>query len=430
MPNLRTLIDLLTRKLPAVRLYVATSGSLMIGIGAQSVGFVVLARFLGTEQFGHLMTITAVTNLGSVWSGLGSGEAMRRRVGRDASMYPTMLGHGLILIFASGLALTAILTVGMAMFIHVVPDRGENLQILLLFAASSLIPYAWVLLVEQIFLARREYFRANFVNSGFGLARAFTAVLACIGFGVDDIHAWAVWSAAGYLVVALVCALAIWSYGAPRWHVQRDELPLGISLSVSSFFIVLRHNIDILAIGFFLPATFVGVYGVAKRLVMATFVIGGAFDRLIYNRLALAGKDGPSKTLPLARKYVVYAIGIGAATSVALFLVAPFLPWIFGKDFGESIVILRILCWVLIPIGIQNVAFDALGAADLHRARMVVGAVITVVGAGLIVGLTYGYGTFGTFFAIYATDILMAAAFWLALLWQSERQVRLARAGM
>ena len=72
----------LMQKLPAIRLYATSTVMLTSGIFAQSVGFVVLARWLGSDQFGHLATITAVTNVGGAWCGLGAGEAIRRRVGR------------------------------------------------------------------------------------------------------------------------------------------------------------------------------------------------------------------------------------------------------------------------------------------------------------------------------------------------------------
>jgi O-antigen/teichoic acid export membrane protein len=78
---------------------------LTVGIAAQSIGFIVLARWLGSDQFGHLSMITAATNLGAAWCGLGTSEAMRRRAGRDPSLYPTLLGHCLILLFVSGTVL-------------------------------------------------------------------------------------------------------------------------------------------------------------------------------------------------------------------------------------------------------------------------------------------------------------------------------------
>src|SRR5215475_10256307 len=96
------------RKLPAIRLYISSTSMLTVGIAAQSVGFIVLARWLGSEQFGHLSLITAATNLGTAWCGLGTGEAMRRRAGRNPSLYPTLLGHCLILLFVSGAMLTAV----------------------------------------------------------------------------------------------------------------------------------------------------------------------------------------------------------------------------------------------------------------------------------------------------------------------------------
>src|SRR5579871_899645 len=107
-------ISLVVQHLPAIRLYVSSTSLLTVGIAAQSVGFVILARWLGSDQFGHLSMITAATNLGSAWCGLGTGEAMRRRAGREPSLYPTLLGHCLILLFVSGAILTAVMSVAIA----------------------------------------------------------------------------------------------------------------------------------------------------------------------------------------------------------------------------------------------------------------------------------------------------------------------------
>jgi hypothetical protein len=59
------------------------------------------------------------------------------------------------------------------------------------------------------------------------------------------------------------------------------------------------------------------------------------------------------------------------------------LPWIFGKDFGEAILILRGLCWTLIFGAAHNVAFDALNAADRHHARFVSGTAAGLLGLRL-----------------------------------------------
>src|SRR5882762_1003315 len=132
MSRNRAFINEVIRNLPAIRLYVSSTSLLTVGIAAQSIGFVVLARWLGSDQFGHLSMITAATNLGAAWCGLGTGEAIRRRIGRDPSIYPTMLGHSLILLFVSGAVLTAIMSVAITFSVRIVADPIENYVVILL----------------------------------------------------------------------------------------------------------------------------------------------------------------------------------------------------------------------------------------------------------------------------------------------------------
>jgi O-antigen/teichoic acid export membrane protein len=315
--------------------------------------------------------------------------------------------------------ISVLVTAGLAFFVRIGPNLVENLLTLLLLVVSTVILYTWVGFTEQIFLARERYTAANVINGGFGLVRGLSAVVACVGFGVDSLQEWALWSFGSYLAVSLVCAAAIWPYGSPHWRVLKDELPLGASLSVSSFFGAMRWNLDIMAMSIWLPPYMVGAYGVARRVLAAAFIVGGTLDRLAYTKLAMAGAGGPSDTLPLAYKYVVYATGLAAATGLALFVVAPALPWIFGKDFGEAIFILQALCWTLIPVFITNIANDALGASDQHQPRMVALIIVIAAGSSLIVWLTFLLGIKGTLIGVYASEISIAAAFWMVLHWRS-----------
>lgn len=101
----RNATDALRRRLPPLLLYVSSTGSLLVGTVAHTIGFVILARFLGTEQYGYLATISAATNLACPLCGLGASEAVRRWVGRDPSSYSAILGHSLILLSVTGILL-------------------------------------------------------------------------------------------------------------------------------------------------------------------------------------------------------------------------------------------------------------------------------------------------------------------------------------
>jgi O-antigen/teichoic acid export membrane protein len=120
----------------------------------------------------------------------------------------------------------------------------------------------------------------------------------------------------------------------------------------------------------------------------------------------------------------VYAIGLTGLTSLAIFVLAPLLPLLFGNGFADMVWIVRVLCWTLILTAVQFIAFDAINAADQHGIRVVVGTVVGLAGAALIVGFSQTWGTTGAFIAVYMTEIGNAVALWTALLVLSNRQHR------
>ncbi|WP_407152753.1 lipopolysaccharide biosynthesis protein [Bradyrhizobium sp. ORS 86] len=404
-------------KLPMLRLLAGSISSLAIGVLAQAVAFVLLARYLGTTQFGELTTISAVTALANTWCGFGPGEVLRRIVSRDASDYPEALGHTILMILITGIVLTVLLIGGMLMFPP--PDGGigsaERLQILLLLVPINVMFPSFFNLVENVFLAHGDFRRGNFINGGSGVARALAAVVACGLFGVTSLRDWALWWAAVHLAIGVICVIMIRRFGLPRWNILRREAWLGGNLAFSSFLIMLRHNVDVLVLSAVTSPDFVGVYGAGRRLIGAALVVPGAFDRVIYGKLAVAGKNGARASLRLATKYLPYSLLISAATSVGLFLVAPYASLVFGHAFAPASDVIRTLAWTVIPTAVQFLAFDALNAAEHHKVSTIVSGVTNTVGALMVVLLGSTYGTVGIYVALYFSDLARGGGLWTAL---------------
>lgn len=407
----------LRRALPLAGLYLGSTASLLIGTGAQLVAFVVLARHLGVEQFGQLMTITAATNLGAQLCGVGANEGLVRRVARDAADYPLLLGHTIILMGISGAVLTAAVTLGLVALTTVSDSPHANIFGLLIFVVSNVILFRWVLVVEQIFIAHWRVVSANLVTVGFALARMLTAVVACIGFEVARIETWALWHGAVHLVAALCGALAIARFGAPRWRILREEIPFGIHFSTPWLFWSLRQNVDLLILSLVAPPAVVGSFGVTKRILDASLLPITSLNRLLYPRLAVAGRDGARATLIMTLRFLTAIVAIAASTSLALYLAAPWMPGLFGRGFGEMVLFLQILCWVLVAVAVQNAAYEALGGADRHGIRALVYNSGSAAATLLIAVLTYAFLVPGTFVAIYVSEILIAALLWGTLVW-------------
>jgi O-antigen/teichoic acid export membrane protein len=257
-----------------------------------------------------LSTITAATNLGAAWCGLGTGEAIRRRVGREPSLYPELLGHCLIVTMIAGTVLTAVMSAIIAFSVTVARDPVDNFVTITLLVLSNIVMFTGMTLTEQILLTHSQFARANLLNFGFSIARALAIVVACLGFGIDSVSAWAWWNFATFMAGSVACVCLLFPYGAPRWRLLREELSLGVTMSISSSITALRQNVDVLALTATAPPQFVGAYGVARRVLAIAMVTGASLDRLVYAKFAIAGKSGPAATLVLARQYVVYAIGL------------------------------------------------------------------------------------------------------------------------
>lgn len=402
-----------TRPLLAMILsYAASGGSLIVGAAAQLATFAILARWLGVHEFSLFVAITAVASIAVHMCGLGAMECLVRRVARDRSIYPAMLGHNIILTAASGTVLVLAGAAILPVFFTVSPDPATNAAVIALMLATNVILVRVVVLAEQIFIAHGDFASANKVVVGFALARTAAAVLACIGFGVATLAAWAVWQFAVHVLVALACVAAIRPLGRPRYRIVREELPQGLYFSIPFILRAVRQNADLLMLSLVASAEIVASYSVARRMLESSYLAIEALNRLIYPGSARAAAGGLHEAVGRVRKVLAAAAAIAVATAIALYVLAPLLPYIFGRDYVSLVSFVRILCWVVVPLGIWAVAMEALGAAGHQRERATVMGLGSLAGAALAAWATWYAPPAGTFVSFYVIELAMVAASW------------------
>ncbi|RIK85684.1 MAG: sugar transporter [Hyphomicrobiales bacterium] len=392
--------------------YAASSGSLVIGSAAQLATFAILARWLGVHEFSLFVAITAVASIAVHMCGLGAMECLVRRVARSRSMYPAMLGHNVILTAASGTVLVLAGAAILPVFFTVSPDPATNAAVIALMLVTNVILVRAVVLCEQIFIAHSDFSSANKVVVGFALARTAAAALACIGFGVATLAAWAVWQFAVHVVVALACLAAIRPLGRPQYRIVREELPQGLYFSIPFILRAVRQNADLLVLSLVASAEIVSSYSVARRMLESSYLAIEALNRLIYPGSAKAAAGGLHNAVGRVRKVLAAAAAIGVATAVALYALAPLLPWIFGRDYVSLVPFVRILCWVVVPLGIWAVAMEALGASGHQKQRAMVMGLGSLAGAALAAWATWYAPPTGTFVSFYVIELAMVLASW------------------
>jgi O-antigen/teichoic acid export membrane protein len=388
--------------LPIARSYAASGGSLIISAAAQLATFAILARALGVHEFSLFVAITAVANVAVHMCGLGGMECLVRRVARDRSIYGAMLGHNIILTAASGVVLVAAGAAVLPFFFTLSPDPATN---------SAIIA---VMLVTNIILVRAhgDYAMANMMVIGFALARTAAVAVACLGFGIDTVAQWALWQFAAHLLVALAFAVVVRRLGPPVFRIVREELPQGVFFSVPFILHAVRQNADLLVLSLVAPAEVMSSYSLARRMLESSYLAVEALNRLLYPTLARAAVDGIHNAVPVVRKVAAAAGMISLATAVAVYMLAPVLPYIFGAEYVSLVSFVRILCWIVVPFGIASVALEAIGASGYQAQRAMVRGFGSVAGAALTAWATWYSPPAGTFISFYIIEFMMVVASW------------------
>ena len=411
----------LRRARPVIVSYLLSSGSLASAALSQLVTFAILARALGPIEFGLFVQISAVATIAVQLCGLGASDCLLRRVSRDPASYADLLGHNLCLIGLTGAGLVIGGVAALSGWLRLNAGPSVDLATLALLLFGNVVVLRLILLVETAFLALGRFHQANRAVVGFALMRMATAALACLAFGASTLSEWALWQCAGNLLYALVGAAWLRPLGRPRLAILRAELKPGLLFSSQFVMRAVRANVDLLVIGLFAPLATVGSYGVARRIMDSSYLAIDALNRLLYPRLARESRDGLHLALPMAKRALVAALALGLSTCLALFVLAPELPLLFGRHYQELTFFVRCLSGTIILVGAWAAAIDLLGASGRQDVRAWILNGANLLGSALIAAATWLAAPVGTFVALYLTEGVIVVAAWLALLRLARR---------
>jgi O-antigen/teichoic acid export membrane protein len=397
-------------------IYAISTTSMLVNVAAQAFAILIVARYLGKSNYGKLTTLTALIAVCAPWVQFGTAELMRRRVALNLRQYPQILGHCLIMLFFLGSLATFAVSLILTFFVHFGNGGVGDFLVIWLFALCGLVLYPWMVLVEQVFLAHDLLSRANLTSAGFGAWRTVTALLACAGFGAHSVSAWAAWNFGAFATASIAGAFAIARFGAPVFTILKDEIGIGATFGVSGFLNSLRGNVDILSLSLVATPETLGSYGLARKIVSVAIVTSASLDRLIYSKLVRASQKGLRYAALVAIKFAFYAVVITASTAMALYIVAPYLiPKLFGVSYSDAIPYIRVFCPIIVIIAMQNLAYDTLNSANLHKIQVAISSFCVLAGAASVVILTKLFAISGAISSVYILETLLAIGLWLGL---------------
>jgi O-antigen/teichoic acid export membrane protein len=199
--------------------------------------------------------------------------------------------------------------------------------------------------------------------------------------------------------------------GWPRPHANlrvwmstmRQSLPLMVS-GVSRAII---FSFDVIVIGIALGPYDLGIYGVASRPVAFAAGAVGLFSLSFLSAFsATAQRDAAALHGRALRTSVAVCVAIAASLTVA----APLLPFVFGRQYEDSVAVLAIIAWRIPLIAFGGLYATLLVAGDRQKTLMWNSVVAAPVVVAIEVAAVLVFGLLGV-----AVASIVAAALFLAL---------------
>ncbi len=399
------------------RSLVRNAGWLMVGQGLglvlQAVYFIVLARVLGSTEYGVFVGAFAFTSIVAIYSPLGTGGIFIRYVSGRPNEFAPYFGNMLLVTSSVGAFLIVGLTLSASRLIN-----AESARLVFLAAIANCLFGQLSVEIARVFQTFEKMRVTALLNLLVSALRTLAALAMLLAMHRASAYQWAVVSTivSGIAAIAAVF-LAIRQFGRPsfKFTLARKHGMEGLGFAFASSTTSVYNDIDKAMLSHYNMNQGNGVYSMAYRLVdIATIPIFAVRDAAL-PRLFQKGREGIAKSAEYGDRLVVKSILMGAAGSLLLFVCAPAIPMVIGRGFAESVSALRWLAIIPLFRSIHQISGIVLTSAGRQGVRTAAQFTAAAFNFGLNLWLIPRHGWLGAAWASIAADGALAIMNWTIL---------------
>lgn len=382
---------------------------------SQAVYYILLARILGASQFGIFAGLIAFFGFFYPFLGLGRDSMLVRDLSRDPDTFSRSFAHALLLYLVTGLILSG-LAIGINEWILQEPFAPR----LFIFIIIAELLYRATELVGRVFQGLERLKPASVVWSLAGFSK-LAAVLAFMLLGDESLETWSFYYLAASLILAFTAYLSVFvKVGFPRFnnigHLF-SEWSEGLAFSITYAANKIYSDVDKFMLLKLASGFAAGIYSAAYQFLKAAFFPVSSVLLAAYPRFFKKGSGGFRETLQFALSILKYAAPFALVVSLALFLLAPLVPWVLGREYADSVSVLQWLAVVPFIQTLYHVLADAFSGADLQKLRSRIQVMAVIVNVGLNFWLIPLYSWWGAVVATIASETTLLLIFSAISIW-------------
>ena len=373
-----------------------------LGFISQAVYFILLARLLGSKQYGIYAGAFSFVSLVAQYSAMGSDTVLLRYVSADRSKFRVYWGN--VLIFVCTLSTI------LAFILHLVARHVLNPA-----SAAIVFPAALSLCfcnqiassAGRIFQAFEQLRVTAAMNLLTNLLRLITAAVMLATLHHANARQWIIASLCVSFTGAMFAAgTVIVRLGLPKFQpaLIRKHVLEGLQYSFSTSTSSVYNDIDKTMLSHYGMNVANGIYAMAYRVVEISTVPIFSIRDAAMPRFFVQGNKGIAHSFALGKALMKRVVWLGLASAAAMFLLAPLIPYVVGGDFAQSASALRWLCLIPFFRSIHQMAGASLTGAGLQRYRMSSQATAALFNFLLNLYLIPRHGWLGAAWASLLTD--------------------------
>ncbi len=396
-----------------------------LGLIVQAMYFFVLARLLGSQQYGLLAGGTALVGVAASLSSMGSGVLFIARVSQNHNEFGKFWGHAIFSTAFFGSVLALMLWIISPMLL----DRSPPYLIATL-AISDCIFTQLTAVAGQVF----QTFEKMRVTAALNLiTNVLRLMIAVALLAVIHNASASLWALSSLVVSALATCTAIVvvtrNFGRPTfvWKLFIKRARQGFLYAISNTTLSVYNDVDKVMLSHYGMSIATGIYSLAYRAVNIATLPIMALHAATLPRFFQHGANGITATDALARRLLVRTFLIASCAGVTLYLLAPLIPRLVGTDFDDSVEALRWLAAIPALRSLHFAAGDALSGAGYQRFRFFSQLTVAIFNVALNFWLIPLYSWRGAAMASLLTDAALVLMNWSVYRWLQIRETRLAK---
>jgi len=207
------------------------------------------------------------------------------------------------------------------------------------------------------------------------------------------------------------------NFTLPDFREIKYQLKEGWHIFISTVAISLYTTSNTFILGLFTNNTIVGYYSAAEKIIKASYGLLTPVSQTAYPYISKLVTESKQRTLDFIRK-LVRLVGMGTfILSLFLFmLAAPIINTVLGKQYQQSIIVLKILAFLPFIIGLSNIlGIQTMLTFNLKRtfSRILISAGLLNVTLALILSPLYQH--IGVSIAVFVTEMFVTLSMFFYL---------------